>query len=62
VQYEPGHYGIAVARDRTQLRDALAGALERLLESGDYEQVLNDWDVASGAVTEVTINGTPLSP
>jgi polar amino acid transport system substrate-binding protein len=58
VQYEPGQYGIAVPRDRTALRDALAAALQRLVESGRYQQVLDRWDVGHGAVDVVTVNGT----
>jgi polar amino acid transport system substrate-binding protein len=57
VQYEPGLYGIAVARDRAALRDALAAALAHLVESGHYQRVLDTWDVASGAVSVVTVNG-----
>ena len=57
VQYEPGLYGIAVSRDRAELRDALAAALGRLVESGDYQRVLDTWDVSSGAVSAVTVNG-----
>lgn len=63
VQYEPGLYGIAVARDRPELRAALTGALESLLASGVYEQILQEWDVAGGAVSEVTVNGAaPTAP
>jgi polar amino acid transport system substrate-binding protein len=57
VQYEPGLYGIAVAKDRPELRDALAAALDRLVDSGVYQQVLQSWDVGNGAVSEVTVNG-----
>ncbi len=57
VQYEPGLYGIAVAMDQPELRDALAAALGRLVDSGAYQEVLEAWDVASGAVSEVTVNG-----
>jgi polar amino acid transport system substrate-binding protein len=57
VQYEPGLYGIAVAKDRPQLRDVLTAALQRLVASGVYEEVLGEWDVASGAVPQVTVNG-----
>lgn len=57
VQYEPGLYGIAVPRDRTGLRDALAGALQQLVDSGAYAEALETWEVASGAVAEVTVNG-----
>jgi polar amino acid transport system substrate-binding protein len=63
VQYEPGLYGIAVARERTALRDALTGALTRLVDSGDYADVLESWEVASGAVAAVTVNGGgPAAP
>ncbi|HEY0126877.1 MAG TPA: ABC transporter substrate-binding protein [Blastococcus sp.] len=57
VQYEPGLYGIAVPRHRTELRDALTAALASLVESGHYQHVLDDWDVASGGVSVVTVNG-----
>lgn len=56
VQYEPGLYGIAVAKDRTSLRDALRATLETLVESGEYERVLQEWDVEDGAVRTVTLN------
>ena len=56
VQYEPGLYGIAVARDREPLRDALRATLETMVESGAYERVLEEWDVADGAVRTVSVN------
>jgi polar amino acid transport system substrate-binding protein len=57
TQYEPGLYGIAVAKERTKLRDALHAALERLLVTGEYDRVLARWDVEHGAVHAVSING-----
>ena len=57
VQYEPGLYGIGVALDRPELRDALAAALARVVDTGDYQRVLETWDVVSGAVSAVTVNG-----
>ena len=57
VQYEPGLYGMAVAKDRPELRDVLAAALGRLLDSGVYRQLLEADGLGSGAVSEVTING-----
>jgi polar amino acid transport system substrate-binding protein len=62
VQYEPGLYGLAVAQDRPELRDALAAAMAHLVASGRYAQVLADWDVGSGAVETVTVNGAPVTP
>lgn len=56
VQYEPGLYGIAVAKDRATLRDALRATLEAMVESGAYERVLEEWDVADGAVRTVSVN------
>lgn len=56
VQYEPGLYGIAVAKDRATLRDALRATLEAMVESGAYERVLDEWDVADGAVRTVSVN------
>lgn len=56
TQYEPGLYGIAVAADRSQLRDPLQAALERLLTSGSYKDVLTEWDVTQGAVDHVSVN------
>ena len=56
VQYEPGLYGVAVAKDRTPLRDALRATLEAMIESGVYQDVLERWDVADGAVRTVSVN------
>jgi polar amino acid transport system substrate-binding protein len=56
AQYEPGMYGIAVAKDEARLRDALQAALERIVSTGEYRRILADWDVADGAVRAVTVN------
>lgn len=57
VQYEPGLYGMAVRKDEPALRDALQEALARLVRSGEYAEVLAAWDVSSGAVSRVSVNG-----
>lgn len=56
IQYEPGLYGIAVAHDQRPLRDAVQGALEKLLESGSYSSVLQRWSVESGGVDRISVN------
>jgi polar amino acid transport system substrate-binding protein len=56
VQYEPGWYGIGVAKSRPELRNAVQGALQNLVDSGHYGQVLRTWNVADGAVQGATIN------
>ncbi|MEV4706314.1 ABC transporter substrate-binding protein [Actinoplanes sp. NPDC049316] len=56
VQYEPGLYGLAVARDNTALRDTLRDALDLLIRSGAYGELLERWGLASGAVKASSIN------
>jgi len=57
-QYEPGPYGIAVAKDQPGLRDAVRGALEQLLRNGVYTDVLARWHVQDSAVHQITINSS----
>lgn len=56
VQYEPGLYGIAVAKGNTALRNALRDALERLIRSGKYAELLQRWGLTTGAVRASTVN------
>jgi polar amino acid transport system substrate-binding protein len=56
TQYEPGLYGIVVAKSQRSLRDAVQGALEELMYGGVYTDVLARWDVRDGAVDRVSIN------
>jgi polar amino acid transport system substrate-binding protein len=56
TQYEPSPYGIAVAKDQTELRDVLRDALEHVMRSGGYADVLRRWGVPSGALETATIN------
>ena len=60
TQYEPGLYGAAVAKDRPRLRDAVHGAFERLMASGEYERVLRHWQVERGAVRRPSINAAAV--
>ncbi|MFI0963003.1 ABC transporter substrate-binding protein [Streptomyces sp. NPDC021080] len=56
-QIEAGPYGIAIGKDNTQLRDALQAALAAIIKNGDYQKVLEKWNVTQGAVTEAKVNG-----
>ena len=56
AQYEPAPYGIAVAKSQPGLRDAVKGALDQLLRSGVYADVLARWHVQTGAVQQITVN------
>jgi polar amino acid transport system substrate-binding protein len=57
AQYEPGPYGIAVAKDQPQLRNTLQAALVRVIRSGEYRGVLHHWGVTDGAITTPSVNG-----
>ncbi|MFE7134863.1 ABC transporter substrate-binding protein [Streptomyces sp. NPDC057638] len=56
-QVEAAPYGIAVAKDNAQLRDALKAALDAIIKNGEYQKILDKWGVAAGAVTAATVNG-----
>jgi polar amino acid transport system substrate-binding protein len=56
-QVEAAPYGIAVAKDQTQLRDALKAALDAVIKSGEYEKILKKWGAEAGATKEAVING-----
>jgi len=56
-QVEAAPYGIAVAKNNTQLRDALKAALDAIIENGEYEKIIKKWGVEDGAVKEATVNG-----
>lgn len=56
-QIEAGPYGIAVSKENTQLRDAIQAAVAAIIKSGDYQKILEKWNVSQGAVTEAKTNG-----
>lgn len=56
-QVEAAPYGIAVAKQNTQLRDALQAALNAVIKSGEYQKILAKWGAADGAVKESVVNG-----
>ncbi|MEU7003780.1 ABC transporter substrate-binding protein [Nonomuraea sp. NPDC046570] len=55
-QYEAGPWGIAIDKRQTELRDAVAKALQELIDSGEYKAILDKYKVTPNAVTKVTIN------
>jgi polar amino acid transport system substrate-binding protein len=56
TQYEPGLYGVVVAKDQTRLREAVRRALLELVRSGEYADVLRRWKVGSGALDRISVN------
>ncbi|GHI05046.1 atrA protein [Streptomyces cellostaticus] len=56
-QVEAAPYGIAVAKNDTQLRDALQAAMNAVIKSGEYQKILEKWGAQDGAVKESVVNG-----
>ena len=68
MKLEPGAYavvgerissqltGIGVAKNATELQQALADALRQLVADGTYKKLLDKWGLDGDAVDEVTIN------
>jgi len=53
---DPQRKGMIVSKDRPELRDALQAAMQKLVENGRYEEVLEEWDQTGGALDTITIN------
>lgn len=54
---QSGPYGITVAKDNTALRDAVAKALDQVIRGGEYDKILDKWNVRFGAVSSAVVNG-----
>lgn len=52
--------GPMFTKDDSELRDAVKATVEKLIADGTYQSILAKYDLGSGAVTEVTINGGTL--
>jgi len=50
-------YGIGVNKAQPELRDAIAEALDHLIEDGTYGEILDAWGIDSGAVDAAVVNG-----
>jgi polar amino acid transport system substrate-binding protein len=54
---EINHYGIALAKPNTQLRDAIQAALNTMKADGTYAEILNRYGLKEAGVEEFTVNG-----
>jgi len=55
-QYAAGPWGIAIDKKDSDLRDAVQKALQEMIDSGEYAEILEKWGVTGSAVEEATIN------
>lgn len=59
--YLKNHYGWGFHKDSTALRDAVAAAMQLLIEDGTYDSIMDEWNVSENSrLDEVLINGEPL--
>ncbi len=49
-QVDPEPYGIGVDKGSTELKDAIADALQAIMDSGEYDQILANWDLEAVAL------------
>jgi polar amino acid transport system substrate-binding protein len=54
--YDAAPYGIAVPKNQGQFTQAIQGAMQKLMDTGVYLDILKKWGVESGAVTQAQIN------
>jgi len=54
--YDSAPYGYVVAKDQTQFADAIAQAVAALIEDGSYGEVLKQWGVEAGEISEPAVN------
>ncbi|WP_422746926.1 ABC transporter substrate-binding protein [Micromonospora sp. WMMD1219] len=55
-QYEAAPYGYVLAKEQTQLAEAVRDATKAVIADGSYKQVLDKWKVGDGAITDPAIN------
>ena len=54
--YDSAPYGYVVAKDQTEFAQAIADAVQSLIDDGSYEKVLTNWGVEAGALDNPTVN------
>ncbi|HEU4490334.1 MAG TPA: ABC transporter substrate-binding protein [Jiangellales bacterium] len=57
--YDDAPYGIAVPQADPDFAQAVLGAVNSLIESGRYTQILDEWGVGDGAVETAELNPVP---
>ncbi|MCQ4627526.1 ABC transporter substrate-binding protein [Corynebacterium sp. CCUG 65737] len=57
--FDAAPYGIAVPKD-SPLADALAAAMQHLIDTGEYQRILEQWNVETGLLDEALINEQPV--
>jgi polar amino acid transport system substrate-binding protein len=56
--YDSAPYGYVIPKDQTDFAQAVADAVQALIDDGTYTQVLERWGVEDGAIDDPTVNPT----
>lgn len=59
--FQAAPYGFAVPKD-SELTEALAAAMQHLIETGVYDEVLAQWNIDEGLIDQALINEEPYDP
>ena len=57
--FDAAPYGFAVPKG-SPLADAMAAAMQHLIDTGDYERILKQWNIDTGLLDQALINEQPL--
>lgn len=57
--YDSAPYGIVVQKAQTQFAEAIARAVQALIDEGVYEEALSNWGVEDGAIDDPAVNPAP---
>lgn len=49
-QFETAPYGVGLRKDSTALKAAIEDALEAIMDSGEYEDILAEWGLEAGSI------------
>jgi polar amino acid transport system substrate-binding protein len=49
-QFEAAPYGIGLRKDSTELNAALTKALQAIMDNGEYDKILTDWNLQAGSI------------
>lgn len=54
--YDSAPYGVVISQSNNDFATAIQGAIDALIEDGAYGEILDNWNVANGAVAESELN------
>lgn len=56
--FDAAPYGFAVPKD-SELAEAMAAAMQHLIDTGEYARILEQWNISTGLLDEALINEQP---